>query len=162
MYRIFCVFFLFIEIQPLYCLEAKCVGNWKSEAHWWALIQWEKPDFILVGPAYWIWDPLRTLVSRNTLPSTNRSVPNILAQLSPEKQWVGGGGVAACITLAPHYQYRLGINRTVWGFRLNLGFKTIAPKILAHTKIHKDILKIYTNICSNKIKQNSLQKITKI
>jgi hypothetical protein len=33
------------------------------------------------------------------LSSTNRSDPNILAQLSAEKQMVGG----ACITLAPHY-----------------------------------------------------------
>jgi hypothetical protein len=44
---------------------------------------------------------------------------------------------------------------------LKLGFKTIAPKILAHTKMHKWILKIYTNICSNKIKQNLLQKSSK-
>jgi hypothetical protein len=39
------------------------------------------------------------------------------------------------------------------------GFKTFAPKILAHTKY---ILKIYTNICSNKIKQNLLQKQAKL
>jgi hypothetical protein len=44
-------------------------------------------------------------------------VPNILAQLSSEKQWVGGGGWAG-ITLAPHYQYRLSINRRVWEFGL--------------------------------------------
>jgi hypothetical protein len=32
-------------------------------------------------------------MSRNARPSTNRSMPNILAQLSAEKQWVGDGGV---------------------------------------------------------------------
>jgi hypothetical protein len=54
----------------------------------------EKPDFAFIGPpAYWIREPLRSLNSRNTRPLTNRSVPNILAQLSAEKQWVGGGGV---------------------------------------------------------------------
>jgi hypothetical protein len=41
---------------------------------------------------------------------------------------------------------------------LNLGFKTIAPKILGHTKcINK-----YTNICSNKIKQNNKAKSSNI
>ncbi len=42
---------------------------------------------------------LRTLIYRNAGLSTNRSVPKIIAQLSPEKQWVGGGG-GACIKLA--------------------------------------------------------------
>jgi hypothetical protein len=35
-----------------------------------------------------------------------------------------------------------------------------AKNIGAH-KMHKQILKIYTNICSNKIKQNLLQKTGK-
>jgi hypothetical protein len=35
---------------------------------------------------------LKALLTRNARPSINRSVPNILAQLSAEKQWVGGGG----------------------------------------------------------------------
>ncbi len=70
---------------------------------------------ILVGPAYWIWDPLRTLISRKTRPSTNRSVPNILAQLSAEKRGGGGGGGVYYTRpgVAPHYQCQLGINRTV-------------------------------------------------
>jgi hypothetical protein len=68
------------------------------------------PDFEFVGPAYWIpvSELLRTLISPNAWPLTNTSVPNILAQLSAEKQWVEGGGgakVGACITLAPQYQY---------------------------------------------------------
>ncbi len=45
------------------------------------------------GPAYWIREPLRPIISHNAQLSTNRSGPNILAQLSAEKQWVGGGGV---------------------------------------------------------------------
>ncbi len=56
-------------------------------------IQCEKPNFAFIDPAYWIREPQRTLISCNARLSTNRSMPNILAQLSSEKQWVGGGGV---------------------------------------------------------------------
>jgi hypothetical protein len=43
--------------------------------------------FAFIGPAYWIWEPLalRPIISRNAR-------PNILAQLSAEKQLVGEGG----------------------------------------------------------------------
>ncbi len=44
---------------------------------------------------------------------------------------------------------------------LNLGFKTIAPKILAHTKCINKYWKYTQNICSNKIKQNNQAKSLK-
>ncbi len=58
---------LFIEIQPLYCFRGKMCRKLEK------------------------WDPLMGS-HLNAQPSTNRSVPNIVAQLSAEKQWVGGGG----------------------------------------------------------------------
>ncbi len=76
-------------------LEAKCVGNWKSETHWWAhnLVRETKlQNFAFIGPAYWIWEPPRLLISRIARLFTIRGGPNIFAQLSAEKQYVGGGG----------------------------------------------------------------------
>jgi hypothetical protein len=52
--------------------------------------------------------------SRKARPSTNRSGPNILVSFGRKT----GGGAGVCITHSPHYQYRLNINRRVWGFGL--------------------------------------------
>jgi hypothetical protein len=38
-------------------LEAKYVGNWKSETHWWAHYQVRETklqNIAFIGPAYWI------------------------------------------------------------------------------------------------------------
>ncbi len=124
-------------------LEAKWVENWKSEIHWWAhhpvretklknfawyrpwslgmrslnTPQWSACRQIEVG---WRFSPSvdqwkRVAGSLNARLSTNRSRPNILAIFS-RKTVDGGCGV--CIMHAPHYQYRLSINRRVWGFGL--------------------------------------------
>ncbi len=75
----------------------------------------EKPDFAFTGPSYWIRKPLRTLISRNA-----RRQPlgagRIFSHNFPQK--ISGWEVGECISLAPHYHYRLGINRRVWGFGL--------------------------------------------
>jgi hypothetical protein len=47
-------------------------------------------------------NPAKALISRITVLSTNRSRPNILAQLFAERQWVRGGDV---YYTCPHYHY---------------------------------------------------------
>ncbi len=87
--------------------EAKCVEEWKSETHWWAhypVRETKLQNFEFVGPAYWIWEPLRFLISRNARLSSKRRGSKILAQVSAEKQWEGARGGGVCITLAPHYE----------------------------------------------------------
>jgi hypothetical protein len=88
-------------------LEAKCVGNWKSETHWWAHYpvqcrskRNQTSKFCSYRPCLLVWEPLLPLISCNARLPTNRGWPNILAQLSTEKQWVGG----VCTTLSPQYQ----------------------------------------------------------
>ncbi len=117
-------------------LEAKCVRNWKSGTHWRAhypVRETKLPNFAFISPAYWIWEPLLPLISPNARLPTKRSGPNILAQLSAEKQWVGGWGV--CITLAPHYQYWLSINRSLWQFGLKS--QSLCSKEHKHTSKDK-------------------------
>jgi hypothetical protein len=89
-------------------------------------IQWEKPNF-----AHWA--PLRTLISRNTRLSTNRRCL-IFSHNFPQKNSGWGGGVEACITLAPHYQYRLRIDRRVWGFGL-ITINIPVPRRLIYTTL---------------------------
>ncbi len=122
-------------------LETKCVGNWKSEILWWAHhpVRETKLQYVaFIGPAYWIWDPLKPVkdppVDKSTnrsglpvlsvcrpievgcrfskaRPSINRSGPNILVTCGRKTVGWGGGGWL-CITHA------ISINRRVWGFGL--------------------------------------------
>jgi hypothetical protein len=51
--------FLYFSLKFSYyiVLEAKWVGNWKSETHRWAHYPMRKPNlqnFAFIGPAYWI------------------------------------------------------------------------------------------------------------
>jgi hypothetical protein len=95
---------LFIEIQPFYCFRGKMCRKLEK------------------------WDPLmashpmretRLCIYRPCLLATLGRRPigacRIFSHNFPQKN-SGWGGVGACITLAPHYQYRLSINRRVWGF----------------------------------------------
>ncbi len=62
----------------------------------------------------WIWEPAKALISGNAWLSANRSGQNILAQLSKEKQWVGGkGGVyytRPSLPIVIKYKLEFGLN----------------------------------------------------
>ncbi len=85
-WRIICLFMLFIEIQPLNCLEAKYVRNWKSETLWWALHPVRETKLCIYRPCLLDREPLRTC-------GDPIGACRIFSHNFPQKQWVGGGGV---------------------------------------------------------------------
>ncbi len=88
----------------------------------------------IIGHAYWIWEPLRPLISRNARLSTNRSGRNILAPaeysraggifshnfLQKNSGWGGGGMYYTCPSLPIAIKYKkepVGIRARCGSFR---------------------------------------------
>ncbi len=67
--RIIRVFILFIELQQLSCFRGKICRKLESETHWWdhyPVRETKLQNFAFIGPAYWIWEPLRPFISCNS------------------------------------------------------------------------------------------------
>jgi hypothetical protein len=129
-------------------LEAKCVGNWKSETHWWAhypVKETKLQKFAFKDPAYWIWELLRRLndppvdeekrAAGSLRLSTNRSRLPVLATLSCRPR--GSGHLffqfshevlekTALVSLIfdSCIPYQLNINRSQWRFGLRVWSST--------------------------------------
>ncbi len=114
-------------------LEAKCVGNRKSEILWWA----HHPVRVRKIVKFGVFRPL-SLGMRGAhapppclaspppaRPPPASTCPRLTTETHQTYQWeigclVDGVGESASLVHAPHYPYRLGINGTVWGFVLSL------------------------------------------
>ncbi len=114
-------------------LEAKCVGNWKSEILWWAhyLVRNKKiVKFCVYRPCSL--DMRRAYASHAPPPPARPPTPPPGPSPPPRNTWprhigptwekgrlVDGVGEGESPVHAPRFPYRLGINGTVWGFGLN-------------------------------------------
>ncbi len=118
-------------------LEAKCVGNWKSEILWWAhhpVRETKLQNFAL----YRLWSlGMRCAYAPHAPPPPTRFVlpattcPRHATETHWTYQWeigclVDGVGEDTSHVHAPRFPYRLGIIGTVWGF----GWKEVWPEIL--------------------------------
>ena len=115
-------------------LEAKCVGNWKSEILWWAhyLVRNKKiVKFCVYRPCSL--DMRRAYASHAPPPARpptprparhpRNTWPRHATETHRAHQWeigrlVDGVGEGESTAHAPRFPYQLGINGTVWGFGL--------------------------------------------
>ncbi len=124
-----------MEISHYTVLEAKCVGNWKSEILWWAhyLVRNKKivkyceyrPCSLYVRRAYVSHAPARPPNPRQACPPAQHVAKTRYRDssgLSVRNRSPGrGGGDGESPAHAPRFRYRLGTHGTVWGFGLILG-----------------------------------------
>ncbi len=124
-------------------LEAKYVRNWKNETRWWTHypVRYKKkvkfgvfrpwslgmrsayvphlPPTPAVPPA----PPPLLCPKQLTVPFPNHSCPRLATETHRNYPWeigllVDGVGEGVSLSHAPHFPYRLCINRRVWGFGL--------------------------------------------
>ena len=129
-----------MEIQPLYCFRAKCVGNWKSEILWWAHYLVRNKKIVKFGVYRLCSLDVRRAYASHASPPPGppppaRPVPprNTWLRHATETrrahQWeidrlVDGVREYESPAHAPRFLYRLGTQGTVWGLGLTNQQKT--------------------------------------